>query len=374
MAKRGLLIWLTILAAVVLTGCVRGPGSPYVGPPQGTVEPTERARLRKLVNDPELHFVRPDAYRIGPGDIISIRMVGKPELFGEKPSDTTGEFEISQSPLLTLPLVGPVAVHGKTAAELQSLLTERYTNYFVDPIIVVTIKYHHQNQVTIVGSVAEPGRYPLEPGDSLVDAIYKAGGLTFGGQTGGLAPAPQLILYRERIPQQESLVMEPEDLIRKLTQEDGRIRTHDEYHVPIADFLFRGTMEYNIPLRQNDIVYVVPAGSVNVLGRVDKPGVVFLGPSVRTINHVISARGGMRYGAASYVEIVRMDEDGNPTSYYVNARRTAKRSEPDFLVRDGDEIYVYTHPFRAVCEYLGKVLGATTKAGITATYNPVGGI
>src|SRR5690606_37686128 len=112
------------------------------------------------------------------------------------------------------------------------------------------------------------------------------------------------------------------------------------------DFLFRGVMAYNLPLKQNDIVYVVPAGSVNVMGRVGEPGVVFMGPSIRTLGHALSARGGMRYGAASRVEVVRMDEDGNPATYFFDARSIMKRKQEDFLLRDGDQVFVYTHPGR----------------------------
>jgi polysaccharide export outer membrane protein len=369
-------LFLLCLAAVaaLLPGCTRGPNSPYIGPAVGTLSPEQLARVEALINDPDLRFPSDEEYRIGPGDVLSIRMVGQPTLFGDTSREREGDFEVTQSKILTLPMVGAVIVHGKTAAELQDLLTEVYSEFFVDPVMVVSIRKYYRNQFTIVGSVVEPGRFLLEPGDGLMEAIYKAGGLTLGGRTGGMAPGSELILYRERLPQQDRLLLDLPDIVELLRDDDGMIRTHEEYRVPISDFLFRGVLTYNVPLRPNDIIYVVPAGSVNIMGRVKTPGVVFLGPSIQTVAHALTSRGGMRYGAASRVELVRQGEDGLPETFFLNARSMINREEPDFVLRDGDQLFVYTSAPRAVLEWIGNIIGAGTRAGIQATYNPVAGI
>ncbi|MBI5154164.1 polysaccharide export protein [Candidatus Poribacteria bacterium] len=368
-----LLIALWAACCLLLVSCTRGPDSPFIGPPIGSVTESELVRVRDLINQPDFQFSRPEEYRIGPGDKISLRMVGQPEMFGDKPGDKAGEFVVSESRLMTLPLVGSIEVHGKTVAELQEVLTKAYSQFFVNPIVVVSITEYFQNQFNIVGSVVHPGRYSLEAGDTLVDAIYKAGGLTFGGRTGGLAPSTHLILYRDRIAQQERLLIDPEEIVRRLRDDDGFLRPRREYRIPISDFLFRGVMEYNVPLRQNDIVYVVPAGSVNVLGPVDNPGVVFLGPSIQTLDHVLSARGGLAYRASSRVEVIRMDETGNPVTYFFDARDISRRKAEDFMLRDGDQVYCFTHPGRAVIGFFADLFRSSTRAGVNATYNPATG-
>lgn len=368
----GLWSSLALVGLLLTTACVsRTPNSRDIGPPIGSTTQQQTEAIDLAVKTGRLQLEDVSDYVLGPGDQLQIRMVGRAEIFTDK-LDQDDSIEVTQSPFMTFPLIGSIRVHGKTPGQLQEDLSKAYSQFFKDPIVIVGVKKYARNEVAVIGSVVTPGRYPLEPGDTISDAIYKAGGLTMGGRTGGLAPGPEMILLRERLEPKERYTRRPEELVDLLKNSEGAVMAREYIRIPISRFLFRGVMEYNLPLRQGDIVYIIPAGSVMVQGPVRNPGVVFLGPSIQTVSHVLTASGGMRFGASANLEVVRTDDEGNPKSYWMNGRRLAKRADQDFVLRDGDQVFVYRDGFRSVLEWFGNIFDAGLHTGLNATYNPVG--
>lgn len=118
-------------------------------------------------DDSATHYSK---YRLSSGDIIRISVFGEKDLsFDELPLTDAGTF--------SYPFIGEVQAQGKTAAEIEAILTERLKgDYLVDPRISVTVlKYR---QFFISGEVKAPGGYPFQPGLTLRSAVAVAGGLT----------------------------------------------------------------------------------------------------------------------------------------------------------------------------------------------------
>jgi protein involved in polysaccharide export with SLBB domain len=234
------------------------------------------------------------------------------------------------------------------------------------------VEQFYFNQVTVLGSVRASGKYPLEPGDTVLEAIFKAGGLTFGGGTNGLPPAPILKIYRDKLGQQERLTLTADQILEQLEQ-DGEIEAREEIVLPLERFIMGGNLSYNIPLQPNDIVYVPPAGTVVVHGDARNPRVVFLGPGLRTLAQAITETGGLRYRADSDVEIVRTNVDGSTESFFVDARKVMRRDIRDFTLKDNDQVFIYTHPIRRILGIIGEAFSATATTGVNATYSPTAG-
>ncbi len=108
-------------------------------------------------------------YRLGPGDLIIIDVFGAPTLTREGEVDAAGN--------ISMPLIGNVAVGGKTPNELAALIADglrgRYVN---DPQVTVSIKKAVSQMVTIDGAVRAPGMYPVLRRMSLQQAIASAKG------------------------------------------------------------------------------------------------------------------------------------------------------------------------------------------------------
>lgn len=360
------------LGAFALAGCVTGPRSEKdLDPlPPLDMQSDELEESLATIRTRSYQFPTPQEYVLGPGDILSIRLTGRPDIFGSKEEDPdAGKYTLTDTPFLYLPHIGAVRVHGKTPQQLQEDLRSAYAAVVKDPSPVITVEKYFQNHVIVLGSVKEPGRYDLEPGDSLLEAIFRAGGLTLGGRSGELPPARLLRVYRATIDRRARVNTDIDDLMYRLETE-GSLMPREEIVIPLDDFLLGGNLSYNLPLLPNDIVYIPPAGTVTVFGKVINPRVVFLGPGLRTLGDVLNECGGMRYDSHSRIEVVRNDSDGDTESYYYHGRDVLTRRERDLYMQDNDRVYVYTSGWRKTLHTFSSIFTTTATTGINATYSP----
>ena len=116
----------------------------------------------------------PQAYRIGPNDVIRV------QVFGEE--DLTVESKVAGDGAINFPLLGSVPIAGKTVKELQEYLTGRLAEGYVrSPRITVLIVRYRNFYVN--GEVKMPGGYPYEAGLTVQKAISMAGGFTEKAET-----------------------------------------------------------------------------------------------------------------------------------------------------------------------------------------------
>lgn len=123
----------------------------------------------------QLSFVRiapcaeTQAYRLGPGDKIRVTV------FNE--TDLSGDFDVNDQGSVSLPLIGSVAVAGKTVDDAKNLITQKYgANYLVNPR--VSIEVLNYRPFFILGEVKNPGSYPYVAGMTVLNAVALAGGYT----------------------------------------------------------------------------------------------------------------------------------------------------------------------------------------------------
>lgn len=109
------------------------------------------------------------AYKLGTGDKLRLTV------YNEK--DLSGEFNLNDQGAVTLPLVGPVVLLGKTISESETIITERYAkDYLVNPR--VNLEVLNYRPFFILGEVRSPGSYPYINGMTIVNAVALAGGYT----------------------------------------------------------------------------------------------------------------------------------------------------------------------------------------------------
>ncbi|MEM1391458.1 MAG: polysaccharide biosynthesis/export family protein [Pseudomonadota bacterium] len=109
--------------------------------------------------------------RIGPLDLIGVRVFGVEELDGKYQVDHLGQVK--------MPLIGTVRATGYTSLQLAAILEYKLgETYLQDPDVNVTILEGIGEQVTIEGSVAKPGMYKLDGQITLLQAVALGGGTT----------------------------------------------------------------------------------------------------------------------------------------------------------------------------------------------------
>ena len=110
-----------------------------------------------------------NTYKIGPADILSIR-VWNEEKF-------SGPVAVHQDGKITLPLVGDVEAGGLTPVEVQDTVAKALTKYVVKPLVTVTVQQVQSKKYYLDGEVNHPGEYPLAIPTTILEAISRAGGL-----------------------------------------------------------------------------------------------------------------------------------------------------------------------------------------------------
>jgi polysaccharide biosynthesis/export protein len=109
--------------------------------------------------------------RIGPMDLLEVSVFGA--------SDLDGAYQVDFEGNLKLPLVGSFKAAGYTASELATYLEGRLSErYLQDPDVTVRISESLDRLVTVDGSVAKPGMYPVLGQLTLLQAIALSGGPT----------------------------------------------------------------------------------------------------------------------------------------------------------------------------------------------------
>jgi polysaccharide export outer membrane protein len=112
-------------------------------------------------------------YTLSPYDVIEVSVYNEDDLHTRARLGSDGT--------VLLPLIGTLALGGKTVAEANELIRKRYAEGFVkDPHILLTVLEYRKSTFSILGQVVRPGIYEIPEGThmSIVDAILLAGGFT----------------------------------------------------------------------------------------------------------------------------------------------------------------------------------------------------
>ena len=107
-------------------------------------------------------------YRLGSGDVVSIRVLGEDDLKREK-------IRLSDAGTISFPILGEIRVLGKRVAELEALIANGLRGkYLLNPVVSVTIEEYRPFFVN--GQVEKSGAYPYQPGLTIRKAVSLAGG------------------------------------------------------------------------------------------------------------------------------------------------------------------------------------------------------
>jgi len=113
-----------------------------------------------------------DDTTLGPGDVFSVRVYGEDAI--------SGSHQVAPDGTINFPLLAAVQVSGleptEVAEKIQTALRER--DLLRNPHVSVYVEEYASKRVSVMGAVANPGTFPLEPGMTVVQAISMAGGFS----------------------------------------------------------------------------------------------------------------------------------------------------------------------------------------------------
>lgn len=231
---------------------------------------------------------------LGSGDLLKVSVYGSPDL--------TLETRVSEAGSITFPLIGEVSIGGISASEAEKKVGGLLeSGGFVRKAQVnILVTQLQSQQVSVLGQVNRPGRYPIDGKRSLMDLLALAGGMSAdGGDT--------------------------VSLIRK------RNGTTTRDVIDIIQMIRTGELGQDFGLAANDVIYVERAPRFYIYGEVQRPGVFRLERSM-TVMQALSVGGGLTpRGTERGISIKRRDATGNVQ--VVDAKQ-------DDLIRVDDVVYV----------------------------------
>jgi polysaccharide export outer membrane protein len=247
-------------------------------------------------------------YKIGPRDLLEIRVFGLDEL--------NQTVRVSETGKITIPLLGEIDVEGLVNSELERKLEDllKKEDYLQNPQVSIFIREYQSQNVSVLGAVGTPGQYEIHGNQTLLQIIAQAGSLT---EEAG----DEIIIYRNQVD-----------------GEDKSLR------ISIEELFLNGDVSLNVRLQPDDIITVPPDKEVTIFvyGKVNKPGALLVKRSkIPTLQRAIAQAGGFAEGASKGgVILTRKGEGGKETRIKVNVKDIIKGKKQDIQLKENDVIYV----------------------------------
>lgn len=162
------------------------------------------------------HAFRDTPYTVMPGDTLSVSVWKEPDLSGPvlvRPDDT-----------FSIPLVGQIDARDKTVTQLQQIVAQRLHKYISDPVVTVSVQDVKGNKIYVLGQVAKPGDFVVNPRVDVMQALSMAGGTTPFASLGNIVILRRLEDGRqEAIPFHYKEVANGRDLQQNITLQAGDV-------------------------------------------------------------------------------------------------------------------------------------------------------
>jgi polysaccharide export outer membrane protein len=255
-----------------------------------------------------------ERYRIGPGDILDIRILNRPTI-------SRDAVRVEGNGVIRMPLIDEeIQAACKTEGELAKEIAEKYTKFYRKPQVDVFIKEYHSRQVAVIGAVNEQSRFELQRRIRLLDLLtYAKGTSAKAGQTINIVHAPRV-----------QGCQKPGD-----AADDAAFSSYR-----LSDTL-QGDPRANPYIEAGDIITVPEANQVYVVGNVYTPLTIPLKEPI-TLSRAVAMAGGVKQDSKKdKVRIVRQ-EPGAATSREIVVDLTAieKKRADDVALMPNDIIDV----------------------------------
>lgn len=213
-------------------------------------------------------------YQLGEGDLLRISVFEAQEL------DAT--VRVSARGLITLALIGTVAVKGLTAIEAEEKIETLYqAGYIRHPHVSIFVEERVSQRITLVGQFKIPGTYDYPAKQRLIDVIALGGGLS--------EKAGQIVQ------------------IRRSRQVHGQL---DVVMVDLERLISRGDVIHNLEINGGDVIFIPEAGVFFVDGAVRRPGAYAIKNRTVLQEALVEAGGLETWAVKDRVQLVRMAENG----------------------------------------------------------------
>ncbi|MES2886714.1 MAG: polysaccharide export protein EpsE [Pseudomonadota bacterium] len=214
---------------------------------------------------------------VGPGDVLRITVFQNPDL--------SVETRVSELGQISFPLIGNVSLNGLSLTAAQDKIAKQLRDggFVVKPQVSIALVTVRSNQVSILGQVAKPGRYPIDAANTRVsEMVAAAGGVLPGGS----------------------------DVVSLVGNRNGK---PVKYDIDLPSILQAGRRELDVIVANGDILHVDREQKIFIYGEVQKPGSYRWDRSMTVLQAMAQAGGLTQRGTERGIRIHRRDPSGTGT-------------------------------------------------------------
>lgn len=210
---------------------------------------------------------------LGAGDVVKITVFGN--------NDLTVETRVSEAGSISFPLVGEVKVGGLSSNQAEKKIADLLDKggFIRNPQVNLMVTEMQSQQVSVLGQVNKPGRYPVDGKRSLTDVLAMAGGAN----------------------------EEAADTVILTHTQDGKTTKET---IDLLELVRSGDPSKNRELVAGDQVFVERAPRFYIYGEVQKPGSYKLEPNMMVLQALSTGGGLSPRGTERGVRIKRRDANG----------------------------------------------------------------
>jgi polysaccharide biosynthesis/export protein len=264
---------------------------------------------------------------LAPGFLVSLNILDD--------SDFGGTFRVDQQGGITVPILGTIHVAGETVSDARvqirnKLLEDRFLK---DPQVNLAVLEYTPPEITIIGEVMSPGKYPLLSPRNLVDVLALGGGTT-------LTAANEV--------QITSASAERKPILVRYSR-----RTNPQ--------LVDGVM-----VQPGDTVQVKRAGIVYVLGAVTRPGgfVMQEEGTLSVLQAIALAYGTTALASTSTVYILHPNSDGSVAYTRVPYKQMTRGRSANVPLQAADVLFVPTSKMKTIYSNTQQLMNQAAIASI----------
>lgn len=213
-------------------------------------------------------------YPLAAGDVIKITVFQNPDL--------SLETRVSESGTISYPLIGEVNLGGRSVTESEKLIAKALSDggFIKVPQVSIVLTQMRGNQVSVLGLVNRPGRFPLETANTrLTEALAMAGGVAAGGS----------------------------DVVILIGTRNGK-----PYRVEadIPSMFLDNKRDSDVYVAGGDTLYVHRAPVFYIYGEVQRPGAYRLERGMTVMQGLAQGGGPTLRGSEKALKVMRRDKSG----------------------------------------------------------------
>lgn len=213
-------------------------------------------------------------YILGTGDVVKITVYDHPDL--------SAVVRIGENGRISFPLIGEVKLGDTTISNAETKIA-RYLkdgDFVINPQVSINVEQFRSQQVSVLGAVAKPGKYPIESSNTLVDMLAFAGGITPDGG----------------------------EKVRVIKQDSNGVAS--QFDADLVKLFKFGDTSQNIPVTNGDVIFVPRMDRFYIYGEVRSPGVYRLERNMLLMQGLAVAGGLTARGTEKHIKVRRRSASG----------------------------------------------------------------